>query len=366
MLIFWTVNGQELIRVDSILYQDLTDGTSYTTKFEYNESNLVSSIQNMEEDVDLVINYTDFNRYANWVVKEDGYEEVVLEFIYTPDNDLDTAIINLAYGGYEVSQIYDITEMNGMINRVVYTEDYGGYSFVNSDREIFYDADNRIEKISEYDIFYNTGAEIGSQTFTYNEDRILSRAFFDAYVNGNNRIDTVIYDVDGKTDLIQSYYLDNPLEPFLQVDYQNPIVFEDELFIGPLDFYMTLYLIFDEEYFGEMMTLLNNDIPEQHVVNSDPIIDQATWYFSLLVNNKETEIPATYINIYPNPTSDFINVNIDEKITEMSIFNLSGELVLNQVNEMNRINIQSLMTGSYLVVIKTANGNNYFSKVVKQ
>lgn len=55
--------------------------------------------------------------------------------------------------------------------------------------------------------------------------------------------------------------------------------------------------------------------------------------------------------IYPNPASDFIVIETQESVKDVTIFSVSGQKVINTQNK--KINIQSLQSGVYFVQIKT-------------
>ncbi|MCD0480038.1 T9SS type A sorting domain-containing protein [Chryseobacterium sp. LC2016-29] len=59
------------------------------------------------------------------------------------------------------------------------------------------------------------------------------------------------------------------------------------------------------------------------------------------------------VKIFPNPTGDFINIEVNEKTTLLTIYNLSGQKVFNSVKDLKRINVQNLPSGMYLLEIKT-------------
>ena len=58
--------------------------------------------------------------------------------------------------------------------------------------------------------------------------------------------------------------------------------------------------------------------------------------------------------IYPNPTSAILNIDTDKSIDGVSIFNLQGQLMLESKNS-NKINVQSLATGTYFLKIISEN-----------
>ncbi len=74
-------------------------------------------------------------------------------------------------------------------------------------------------------------------------------------------------------------------------------------------------------------------------------------------NNKLTEI-----NVFPNPSNDFINIKLNSKIDRVEICDLDGRLVL--IGEEAEMNIQGLSKGLYILKAITDEGV-YTSKFVK-
>ena len=68
-------------------------------------------------------------------------------------------------------------------------------------------------------------------------------------------------------------------------------------------------------------------------------------------------------SIYPNPSFNFININSDQNIIDIKVFDITGKLV-KQINNNNIIDVSNLRTGVYLLSIKTDKGNGV-SRFVK-
>ena len=66
------------------------------------------------------------------------------------------------------------------------------------------------------------------------------------------------------------------------------------------------------------------------------------------------EINANNINIYPNPASDIIYVDVDESFNAL-IYNYQGQVVKNVVVDNGQINVSDLANGIYFLEIRTAN-----------
>ncbi len=83
-----------------------------------------------------------------------------------------------------------------------------------------------------------------------------------------------------------------------------------------------------------------------------------------LVKVLGTAETAKYFNIYPNPTSDVLNiVSSKYDIQKVHIYDLSGKQMLSESK--SRIDVSKLPSGVYMLIIKTQEGNKNF-KFIKQ
>ena len=65
------------------------------------------------------------------------------------------------------------------------------------------------------------------------------------------------------------------------------------------------------------------------------------------------------LNVYPNPATDYINIEAGSVINEVRVYNPMGQEVYtnNNVNSENLIvNMQDMATGMYMVTIRTDKG----------
>jgi len=80
------------------------------------------------------------------------------------------------------------------------------------------------------------------------------------------------------------------------------------------------------------------------------------------VSNVETQ-PTDELNLYPNPTGDFLNVSVDEP-TSVSIIDLTGKVVISLDNYNGEgVNTSNLPTGVYSIILDE---NTYGGKFVKE
>ncbi|UZT96346.1 T9SS type A sorting domain-containing protein [Chryseobacterium fluminis] len=70
----------------------------------------------------------------------------------------------------------------------------------------------------------------------------------------------------------------------------------------------------------------------------------------------EVIVKQDKVNVYPNPTADYITLQISsqEKPKEVSVYDLSGKLVMQQAVSNDRLDLSSLMKGIYLLVFKNS------------
>ena len=68
---------------------------------------------------------------------------------------------------------------------------------------------------------------------------------------------------------------------------------------------------------------------------------------------------------YPNPATDFINIESKAKLSQVKIFNELGQLVLSTSNQ-TKIDISTLNQGVYYLKIKDENGDFGIEKIIKK
>ena len=61
------------------------------------------------------------------------------------------------------------------------------------------------------------------------------------------------------------------------------------------------------------------------------------------------------VSIYPNPTTDYLNVSSASKISSVEVFDISGKKVRVELAD-NKVDVQNLVKGSYVIKITDASG----------
>ncbi|MCC3216222.1 T9SS type A sorting domain-containing protein [Chryseobacterium sp. X308] len=77
------------------------------------------------------------------------------------------------------------------------------------------------------------------------------------------------------------------------------------------------------------------------------------------------DIRTVDVNIYPNPTTEFVNVKSKAEVNSISIFNTEGRKLSETYNE-NRINLSSYSAGVYFLHIVLKDGTTFTHKIIKK
>lgn len=133
-------------------------------------------------------------------------------------------------------------------------------------------------------------------------------------------------------------------------------VYKDEEFL--INITETFYLVENLEYDTEYcftVTAVRNDFESE---KSDVVCVKT-------LGDGIKEINSS-LCIYPNPVKDQLIININEKISEVAVYNLTGAMVY-MTNELNGnvVNVAELVNGTYIVKVKTVNAD-YVSRFVKK
>ncbi|MCU7617772.1 peptide-N-glycosidase F-related protein [Chryseobacterium sp. PBS4-4] len=70
------------------------------------------------------------------------------------------------------------------------------------------------------------------------------------------------------------------------------------------------------------------------------------------------------VSIYPNPTSDFVNIRSEKKVKNITVYSLEGRK-LNEVRD-SKVDLTSYPSGSYLLDITLEGGTQFKHKVIRK
>ena len=71
--------------------------------------------------------------------------------------------------------------------------------------------------------------------------------------------------------------------------------------------------------------------------------------------------------VYPNPSSDLVFIQSEEKISNISVKNMAGQTVqiIHQKN-IQSVDISGLVEGMYILEMKDHKGDHSFQKLIKK
>ena len=145
------------------------------------------------------------------------------------------------------------------------------------------------------------------------------------------------------TDSVDFYLADYRFEDNTQDYIIKDWTFVDLMSLGPVDSLLFSLSSTDNGMFGM-------NTPAYFVMDNFTTTDGPTA-------TKEVVSTKGSLYVYPNPTSDFLRVrsNLLDQSSSISIYNLQGSLLHQEYyqTEEQRIDIQNLPTGSYLIKLET-------------
>jgi len=97
--------------------------------------------------------------------------------------------------------------------------------------------------------------------------------------------------------------------------------------------------------------------PEDDTIYFDNVFGQAE-YLSLDENSKSS------VKVFPNPTSDIVNLTTEFPVEEIKIMDITGKLIHTSTNEQS-VNLSSYNSGVYFLKV-TQNGKISTHKVIKE
>src|SRR5690606_21834986 len=73
------------------------------------------------------------------------------------------------------------------------------------------------------------------------------------------------------------------------------------------------------------------------------------------------------VNVYPNPTTDIVNIETQETLESYTVYNIAGQQVQKGLfNSNNQINLHGAAAGTYFIKVTTTQGSTATVKVVKK
>jgi hypothetical protein len=79
------------------------------------------------------------------------------------------------------------------------------------------------------------------------------------------------------------------------------------------------------------------------------------WATAETLSTSESVFIENAISVYPNPSSEYININSKSDIKRIEIYSLSGQLILS-TKRATQIKVGHLQAGMYLLNVQTVTG----------
>ncbi len=125
-------------------------------------------------------------------------------------------------------------------------------------------------------------------------------------------------------------------------------------------------------YTGSSSRLIGHYLPTS-AVNITGILSQYKDGYQVLPRDYNdfdvlTDAPVLDENnaaFYPNPVNGILNIRTKSTITQLSVRNLMGQLILQTTPKTNQINLTNLKAGIYLVEVRQKNGTILTGKILK-
>lgn len=88
--------------------------------------------------------------------------------------------------------------------------------------------------------------------------------------------------------------------------------------------------------------------------------------YSKVISVNSSHAKQSGPTVYPIPADDFITIKGDEKAVTYQIINAAGNEVAKGLFEQNKVAVDALVSGFYMIVITDAAGNHTYTRFVKQ
>ena len=247
--------------------------------------------------------------------------------------------------------------------------EWNGSQWVLTDRgSLNYDSNNNIESIvSEV---YNNGTYSLDyrDSFTYDSKNQLIRKIFEIW-NGSS------YDLDEEFD----YTYDangNLVTEVFDYQFETPGPIGKETYVYDSNVLMSsianpfrdktgLDYIFDDYPFVNKVLEQNYQSYDSNTMSYNGVSSKTVYNYNATLNVPEPVTPIASIKVYPNPTSDFIEIETSNfNFTHADVIGILGNRILSTDKAV--VNLTSLPAGLYFLNIHDDNGSLSTHKIVKE
>lgn len=161
----------------------------------------------------------------------------------------------------------------------------------------------------------------------------------------------------------EGLYIENNFSDFSLTNWNITLSFCPEI-----SYYEDIYFsFFTENGFTNQFTYSITELNNVRTLTVNSMFNKQAIYSSEMLSNKEYK--TIDFSIYPNPASEFINVKLNNQSNEnaqIRIYNNLGKLckTKNIKSNQEKIDIQNLTRGIYLIKLETSNGT-ITKKIIK-
>ncbi len=244
------------------------------------------------------------------------------------------------------SAVYDnISNKLRYANKTLYS--YSNDSLLN--KEIYYSWDSislNWKPYSKYTYKYDSNGNLLERT-TYN---------YDANTWSEHWKSNYVYDINNNRTFKIAYW-NNNISKLWEPDYKWEQIYDnnyesEELLLPQAPMYRTGYDLLSNKH------IVSNRKHYEYFNGSWRKYDEHTFYYSNLNNARENIYYETDIRVYPNPTSDYIMIELKNSYNNsiIYIYDAQGNMVIqHNLSNDKKINVRSLSQGVYLFSVKSEN-----------
>lgn len=349
------------IRLDSILVVDPSDQElQQAFRFGYDGDLLTYYSEN---GIEINISNDSNGNFEKWTILDGYYEQNDLEFRYNSTQQLDSIIFTIEDYGYVLNQYFDFLYENDELVGLELTFEEDGYAYSEETREYFYQGGllDSIAVSEEYYGLYDTYAYDYDPEGKFIELRrrdeigLLSQKWVASYENNQlQSLNRFNYSGNQMEILADAY----------QFEHESSISFSD--IQSPQNVFAVIDFIAINEY-PEILLPFQNKTQVARIEQQSfgEFSDEYFYYYSSTVGTEDERIVLTPITISPNPTTDLINIMVDQEIASVSLMSLNGQFISQEKTSDRQHNVQDLIAGQYTVIVELVDGSHVFSQFVK-
>lgn len=368
-------------KLDSILINE--EGTLIKMEFVYNSLHLcVEEITNMFYMNNWVEASRSVHKYNddNIKIETDEYEfngmgsefASKIEYIYDNNNNLSEEItyqINeeTEQLEYAYRYTYEYNENNLLYHYTYYYWDaYSEDWFADDLEEYLYNDNGKITEENWYNWIDNEWEIYEKMLYTYVDGLLTEKKFMEEdYITGEwveYDIEEYIRDNDGN--IVDEYWYEYNEEIESWTPYNHTVYNYDKNNL----FSECIFPLVEMEYDIFHLPLEVEDYAKDSPESEWYLSSMGSFHYSNLVPSGVDIYSKTSIDIYPNPATDYIEISSDNNINEIKIFNLAGNIFIDEsVNSLKQFKIQvnNLSSGFYMINVITDSGEFNYPVIIK-